>query len=110
MSFDQLSSLESQPTTMRREDDPHSFADDPEFQKLTEDLFSQLFNLTNNISRLSNDITLLGTKRDTERIRNRVSENLDQARDGFKDVGEGVKKVAAWEDVTVSLCSLCFAS
>ncbi|KAH8685528.1 t-SNARE [Tricladium varicosporioides] len=101
MSFDQLSSLESQPTTMRRQDDPQ-YADDPEFQRLSQDLMTRLFGLTGNISRLSNEIALLGTKRDTERVRERVHELLEESKDGFKDVGEGVKKIQSWEDVSPS--------
>ncbi|PQE03746.1 hypothetical protein CJF30_00006433 [Rutstroemia sp. NJR-2017a BBW] len=98
MSFDQLSSMESQPTTMRREDDPQ-YADDPAFQQLSQDLSAKLFTLTGNISRLSNEINLLGTKRDTERVRERVHDLLEESKDTFKHVGEGVKKIQAWEDV-----------
>jgi hypothetical protein len=100
MSFDQLSALESQPTTARRGDE---YTDDPEFQKLSQDLMTKLFTLTGNISRLSNQIALLGTKRDTERVRERVHDLLEETKDTFKDVGEGVKQVQTWEDVSVSL-------
>jgi ElaB/YqjD/DUF883 family membrane-anchored ribosome-binding protein len=101
MSFDQLSSMESQPTTMRREDDPQ-YTDDPEFQKLSQDLMAKLFNLTGNISRLSNEVAHLGTKRDTERLRERVHDILEETKDTFKDVGEEVKKLQSWDDVSVS--------
>jgi len=102
MSFDRLSSLEAQPTTLRRGDEYH---DDPEFHRLTEQLSNQLFTLTSNISRLSNQIALLGTKRDTERVRERVHDLLEETRAGFKEVGEGIKKVQTWEDVTVRIQS-----
>ncbi|KAF7882867.1 uncharacterized protein EAF02_006230 [Botrytis sinoallii] len=101
MSFDQLSSLESQPTTMRREDHPQ-YADDPEFQRLSQDLMTKLFSLTGNISRLSNEINLLGTKRDTERVRERVHDLLEDSKDAFKEIGDGVKKIQSWEDVNPS--------
>ncbi|KAF7586772.1 hypothetical protein BBP40_008365 [Aspergillus hancockii] len=101
MSFDRLSSLESQPTTIRRSDDPQ-YRDDPEFYRLTESLSNQLFSLTSNITRLSDQIALLGTRRDTERVRERVHSLLEQTRSGFKDVGEGIKKVQIWEDVNPS--------
>lgn len=104
MSFDQLSSLESQPTTLRRQDDPQ-YADDPEFQQLSHELMTKLFTLTGSISRLTNEIALLGTKRDTERVRERVHDLLEETKDTFKDVGEGVKKIQSWEDVSVSLTS-----
>ncbi|KAL3427716.1 snare domain-containing protein [Phlyctema vagabunda] len=101
MSFDQLSSLESQPTTTRRNEDP-SYTDDPEFQRLSQDLMTKLFTLTGNISRLSNEIALLGTKRDTERVRERVHDLLEESKEAFKEVGDGVKTIQAWEDVSPS--------
>ncbi|MCJ1369397.1 hypothetical protein MMC20_000608 [Loxospora ochrophaea] len=101
MSFDQLSSMESQPTTMRREEDPH-YQDDPEFSRFAEDISVKLFSLTSNISRLSQQISLLGTKRDTERVRERVHDLLEEARDGFKEVGDGVKRLTTWEDLNAS--------
>lgn len=97
MSFDRLPSLESQSAN-----DPE-YHDDPEFQKLTEKLSNELFTLTSNISRLSNQIGLLGTKRDTDRVRERVHDLLEETREGFRDVGEGIKKVQMWEDVNVSV-------
>src|SRR5271155_88362 len=101
MSFDRLSSLESQPTTTRRQDDAH-YRDDPEFTRLAESLSARLFELTSNISRLSNQVALLGTKRDTERVRERVHDLLEETTETFKEVGEGVKKIQSWEDVSVS--------
>ncbi|PGH36330.1 syntaxin 7 [[Emmonsia] crescens] len=98
MSFDRLSSLEAQPT---RPDDSQ-YQDDPDFQRLTESLSNRLFTLTSNISRLSNQISLLGTKRDTERVRERVHDLLEETREGFRDVGEGIKKVQLWDDVNAS--------
>lgn len=102
MSFDQLSSLESQPTTTRQQDDPQ-YTDDPEFQKLSQDLMAKLFKLTGNISKLSNEVALLGTKRDTERLRERVHGLLEETKDTFKDIGEGVKRLQSWEDVSVGI-------
>jgi syntaxin 7 len=99
MSFDQLSSLEAQPTTMRSSE---AYADDPEFNRLSQELMNKLFTLTGNISRLSNQVALLGTKRDTERVRERVHDLLEETKEAFKDIGEGVKRVQSWEDVSVS--------
>lgn len=101
MSFDRLPSLEAQPTTTRRQDDPQ-YRDDPEFSHLTETLSTRLFELTSNISRLSQQISLLGTKRDTERVRERVHDLLEETKEGFKEVGEGIKRVQTWDDLNVS--------
>ena len=100
MSFNHLSSLEAQPPEYR--DDPET-SDDREFDRFAENLSVQLFGLTSSIARLSQQINLLGTKRDTERVRERVSDLLDETRNGFKDVGEKMRKLAAWEDVNVYL-------
>ncbi|KAL1302230.1 hypothetical protein AAFC00_002655 [Neodothiora populina] len=98
MSYSDSNALEAQPTTWRREDDPQ-YADDPEFQEFTTDLSDKLFSLTSNISRLSNQVALLGTKRETDRVRERVQDLLEETSDGFKDIGEGLKKVQAWHDL-----------
>ena len=102
MSFDRSSALESQPTTYRRSDD-REYRDDPEFSRFSESLSEKLFALTTKIGKLSQQINLLGTKRDTERARERVHDLLEEARDGFKEVGEGVKKLGTWEDLSVCL-------
>ncbi|KAK8215128.1 SNAP receptor [Zalaria obscura] len=98
MSFQDSNALESQPTAWRRDDDPE-YADDPEFNRFTTDLSDKLFSLTANISRLSNQVALLGTKRETDRVRERVQDLLEETSNGFKEVGEGLKKVQAWHDL-----------
>ena len=105
MSFDHLSSLESQPTNLRRQDDPQ-YADDPEFQTLSNDLMSKLLDLGGDVSKLQNQVALLGTRRETDQVREKVQTLLDGLKDGFKDVGEGVKKIQSWADVGVSSCSM----
>jgi syntaxin 7 len=64
---------------------------------------NKLFHLQGNISKLRSDIGLLGTKRDNPRLRERVSAVLEESTVQFKEVGEGVKKIQAWGDVTVSV-------
>jgi len=98
MSYHDSDALEAQPTTWRRDDDPQ-YADDPEFDKFTAELSDKLFSLTSNISRLSNQVALLGTRRETDRVRERVQDVLEETSSGFKDVGEGLKKVQAWHDL-----------
>ncbi|PWW78692.1 t-SNARE [Tuber magnatum] len=98
MSFDRLPSLEAQPTTSRAT----GYSDSPEFDRLTTQLSSQLFTLTSNISSLNRELSLVGTKRDSEGLRERVRKLLNETRAGFKSVGEGVKKVQDWPDVSPS--------
>ncbi|KAL9032834.1 MAG: hypothetical protein Q9214_007790 [Letrouitia sp. 1 TL-2023] len=101
MSFNRSPVLESQPTTMRREDDPE-YQDDPDFSRFAEEISVKLFQLTSNIARLSQQINLLGTKRETDRVRERVNDLLEEARSGFKEVGEAVKRLTTWEDLNPS--------
>jgi len=86
----------AQPTNFRRSDDPQ-YADDPEFQSFTTSLSEKLFTLTSSITRLSSQISLLGTKRETDRVRERVQDLLNELSESFKEVGEGLKRVQNWE-------------
>lgn len=100
MSFDQLSSMEAG----RRRGGGGSdgqYSDDPDFQKLAQQLSNKLFKLQGNIANLGRDIGHLGTRQDNPRVRERVNDVLDESREIFKEVGEGVKKVQSWDDVTV---------
>lgn len=94
MSFDRLPSLESQPRST-------GYSDDPTFDRLTNTLSSHLFRLNNNVNRLSQQIALMGTPKDSETIRDRVKMLLEQTKEEFKQVGEGIKKVQGWENVSV---------
>jgi t-SNARE complex subunit (syntaxin) len=89
MSFDQLSSLESQPRQP-------AYTDDPEFDRLCQDMMNKLFTLSGNTSRLRTEIGHLGTRRDTARVRERVHDLIDQSQETLKEVGEGVKRVQTW--------------
>ena len=99
MSFDQLSSLESGRHQSSSSNNP-SYTDDPEFQTLSQDLLDKLFKLNSNNQQLAKEVAHLGTRRDTPRVRERVHSLLEESRDTFKSVGEGVKKIQTWEDVT----------
>lgn len=97
MSFDRLPSLEEQPSG--HYDEPYT--DDPEFAQFTQGLSDQLFTLTSNVARLSDQVALLGTKRDNERLQERVHDLLEETREGFRELGEGIKKLQTWEDISV---------
>ncbi|KAK4644922.1 SNAP receptor [Podospora bellae-mahoneyi] len=110
MSFDRLSAAEqgrsgrnynnNQPPA-RSSIAGGSYTDDPDFTRLYQSLTTKLFKLNGNNQRLSGEISHLGTRRDTPRVRERVHELIEESRDLFKSVGEGVKKIQTWdEDVT----------
>ncbi len=101
MSFDQLSSIES--GRRNQNNGRGGYSDNPEFSRLSQDLMNKLFHLQCNISKLRSEISLLGTRRDNPRLRERVHTLLEESTDQFKDVGEGVKKIQTWDDVTVCI-------
>ena len=96
MSFDRLSSLEQQPTTSTST----GYSDDPAFDQLTKQLSSRLFTLTSNITQLNRQLALVGTKKDSETLRDRINQLLTQTRTSFTEVSSGVKKVQTWPDVS----------
>ncbi|KAG9190494.1 SNARE domain-containing protein [Alternaria panax] len=98
MSFQRSSALESQPTTWRRDDDPQ-YADDPEFRDFADKLSDDLFALTRNVARLSQETAKLGTKHETARVRERVKTTVEETSEKFKELGEGLKKITTWPDV-----------
>ena len=95
MSFDRLSSLEAQSGT------PGGYSDDPGFQDLLHELRTKLRDLEKNIVKLRTDVNLLGTRRDTARVRERVHGLLETSREQCRGLGEGVKKLQGWEDLSV---------
>jgi hypothetical protein len=94
MSFDQLSNLESG-------HQGGGYTDDPAFRDLQHDLKNKLQSLFSSNRKISNDISSLGTKRDTPRLRERVNNTLEKTRDVCREIGEGVKKLQTWEDLSV---------
>ncbi|TQN70519.1 Syntaxin pep12 [Colletotrichum shisoi] len=95
MSYDQLSSLEA-----GRSGRQGNYTDDPEFKQLQSQLTNKIFNLRRNIQQLTTDVNILGTKRDTPRVRERVHDHLEKTRDLCKEIGDGVKKLQTWDDLT----------
>jgi len=102
MSFQHSSAMESQPTTWRREDDPQ-YADDPEFRDFASKLGDDLFGLTSDVVRLSQETAKLGTPRETDRVRERVRTASEETSEKFKEIGERLKKLTTWADVGVGI-------
>lgn len=102
MSFSRSSALEAQPTNVHRDEDPE-YRDDPEYEDFIRSLSTRLFAFTKNISQLATQVSYLGTKRESDRVRERVHDLVESTGSEFKDVGEGLKKAQAWPDLGVSL-------
>ncbi|KAL4727679.1 SNAP receptor [Fusarium chlamydosporum] len=76
------------------------YTDDPAFQELQYDLKSKLQTLLSSNRKLSNDVNVLGTRKDTPRLRERVHNSMDKTRDMCREIGDGVKRLQTWEDLT----------
>ncbi|KAH6651559.1 t-SNARE [Truncatella angustata] len=107
MSFDQLSSIESggagSSSARRHGGNQGGYSDSPEFSRLSQTLMNTLFHLQGNNAKLRTEINRLGSRQDNPRLRERVQALLEESRDKFKDIGEGVKKLqSSWgpDDVT----------
>ncbi|RDA91696.1 hypothetical protein CP533_2319 [Ophiocordyceps camponoti-saundersi (nom. inval.)] len=96
MSYEQLSSLESG----RREGGSGGYTDDPAFRDLQHTLKSKLQSLLSGNRKLANDVNVLGTKKDTPRLRERVHNSMDKTRELCRDIGDGVKQLQAWDDLS----------
>lgn len=96
MAYDRLSSLEAGQGGA-------GYSDDPAFQDLQYELKNKLQSLLSNNRKLANDVNVLGTRKDTPRLRERVHDTMEKSREICKDIGDGVKKLQTWEDLTVCL-------
>ncbi|KAL7944621.1 t-snare, syntaxin [Trichoderma barbatum] len=92
MAYERLSSLEAGQSG--------GYTDDPAFQDLQYELKNKLQSLLSNNRKLANDVNVLGTKKDTPRLRERVHNTMEKSREICKDIGDGVKKLQTWDDLT----------
>merc|ERR1711937_733031 len=89
MSYDQLSNLES-----------GRYTDDPVFRDLQYELKGKLQSLLTSSRKLANDVNVLGTKKDSPRLRERVNNAMDKTRHICQEIGECVKKLQSWEELS----------
>ncbi|RMJ19761.1 hypothetical protein BHE90_013459 [Fusarium euwallaceae] len=76
------------------------YTDDPAFQELQYNLKSKLQSLLSSNRKLANDVNVLGTKKDTPRLRERVHNSMEKTREMCREIGEGVKRLQTWDDLT----------
>ncbi|KAL7787755.1 t-snare, syntaxin [Trichoderma ceciliae] len=93
MAYERLSSLEAGQSGA-------GYSDDPAFQDLQYELKNKLQSLLSNNRKLANDVNVLGTKKDTPRLRERVHDTMEKSREVCKEIGHGVKKLQTWDDLT----------
>ncbi|PHH83375.1 hypothetical protein CDD82_1604 [Ophiocordyceps australis] len=93
MSYDQLSNLEPGSRS-------GGYSDDPAFRDLQYELKTKLQSLLSSNRKLASDVNVLGSKKDTPRLRERVHNSMDKTRLLCRDIGDGVKQLRTWDSLS----------
>ena len=92
MSFNDLNDLEAQPPSFSNP--PVS---SPEFTLLTKSLSQRIFNITSNVALVHRYIGLLGTPRDTDKMRASLMDTLAKTKDMSKDIVSDIRRLNRWD-------------
>jgi hypothetical protein len=93
MSFNDLNDLEAQPAEPYS-DQPSS---SPEFTDLTKSISIKIFNITSNVTLVHRYIGLLGTPRDTEKMRTSLIDTLTKTQKLTKDLLPSIRELSRWD-------------
>jgi t-SNARE complex subunit (syntaxin) len=92
MSFNDLNDLEAQPRSFT---DPTMTS--PEFTRLTKSISQKIFNITSNVALVHRYIGLLGTPRDTDKMRGLLMETLGKTKTLSKDAIPEIRALSRWD-------------
>jgi t-SNARE complex subunit (syntaxin) len=92
MSFNDLNDLESQSDSYSNQ--PLA---SPEFTRLTKSISQKIFTMTSNIALVHRYIGLLGTHRDTERMRSSLMDTLAKTKNMSKDMVPDIRTLNRWD-------------
>lgn len=92
MSFNDLNDLEAQPTSYSDQARPS-----PEFANLTKSISQKIFTITSNVALIHRYIGLLGTPRDTDKMRASLMDTLSQTKDITKDLIPKIRTLSRWD-------------
>jgi syntaxin 7 len=92
MSFNDMNDLEAQPTS--HSDQPPS---SPAFSNLTKFISQKIFNITSNVALIHRYIGLLGTPRDTDKMRASLMDTLTTTKDITKDLIPKIRTLSRWD-------------
>src|SRR5271155_2701414 len=93
MSFNDLNDLEAQPTSS----DPSATSTSPEFTSLSKSISHKLFSITSNVALIHRFIGLLGTPRDTDKMRSSLMDALSKTKDLSKELVPDIRSLAHWD-------------
>lgn len=91
MSFNDLNDLEEQPTECCDE------AQSPEFVNLTKSISAKVFKLSSNVTLVHRYIGLLGTPRDTEKMRTSLMDTLTRTQKLTKELLPNIRELSRWD-------------
>jgi t-SNARE complex subunit (syntaxin) len=92
MSFNDLNDLEAQPASYSTPS-----MSSPEFTRLTKSISQKVFNITSNVALIHRYIGLLGTARDTDKMRASLMDTLSKTKDISKDVIPDIRSLNHWD-------------
>ncbi len=91
MSFNDLNDLEGHPTEYSDE------IQSPEFVNLTKSISAKVFKLSSNVTLVHRYIGLLGTPRDTEKMRTSLMDTLTRTQKLTKDLLPNIRELSRWD-------------
>lgn len=92
MSFNDLNDLEAQPASLSNQT-----ASSPEFTRLAKALSQKIFNITSNVALVHRYIGLLGTPRDTDKMRASLMDTLAKTKDISKAIIPDIRRLNQWD-------------
>jgi syntaxin 7 len=92
MSFNDMNDLEAQPTSYSDQ-----ATSSPEFASLTKSISQKIFSITSNVALVHRYIGLLGTPRDTDKMRASLMDTLSKTKDITKDLIPNIRSLSRWD-------------
>ena len=94
MSINDLNDLEAQPAGLYSD---HPSSSSPEFTSLTKSISSKIFNITSNVTLVHRYIGLLGTPRDTEKMRTSLMDTLTRTQKLTRELLPSIRELSHWD-------------
>src|ERR1700737_4934325 len=92
MSFNDLNDLEAQPSSFSN---PTNAS--PAFSSLTKAISQKIFSITSNVALVHRYIGLLGTPRDTDRMRSSLMDTLGKTKTIIKEIVPDIRQLSRWD-------------
>ena len=94
MSFNDFNDLEAPPSSFSN---PTNAS--PEYSSLTKAITQKIFSITSNVTLIHRYIGLLGTSRDTEKMRSSLMDALGKTKTMIKEIMSNIRQLSNWEEI-----------